>query len=329
MPYYPVIPPGTGGPGLTLLPYMTGITVNPTAITMSAGTQQFNASGTLSGVLGLSSGVLSATFLSWSCSDTAYATVSQAGLATFVSGNTTGNTVYISASMLGDVFGTVSMLVKTAAVENQYLISETGSTTVLTHIYVSSSGLVDTKSRAWGQVGTVYKVNATGHTPATIGYWTGSFTNYLTSTDSNAQRPTGNFNATIVLSSSVGMGGKVAGWNSTGGGNYYLYCTTNTNLQYQDGGNLNPAGTMTNGPQVYVISFGRSGTTQYCKVNRQSTTSVAAGTPAAETTVFIGRGTGAGQQWDKPIYEFFLSSDAWDETAIAARNSATLAFFGQ
>lgn len=206
------------------------------------------------------------------------------------------------------------------------LIKDTATT--LTHIWVPASGVLsDTMGRAWGQVGSVKTVNWRSQTPFGIGYWTGSFTNYLTSTDSGAMRPTGNFNATIILSASAGWNGKVPGWHQTGGSTIYLY-GNGTQTQYQDAASLNLAGSVAAG--IVVISFGyeAGGPVQYVKVNRIAKATGGSGAPATETTVFIGRGTANGQQWADPIYEYYLDGGSWVDSEINARHDAILAFFG-
>jgi hypothetical protein len=204
------------------------------------------------------------------------------------------------------------------------LIPDSG--TMLTNVYIDDHGaIVDTQGKAWGKVGTPITDPWTSNTANGYGNWSGSFTSYFTASVA-ALAPTGNFMATVVLNALSAFGSDAVAWQTLD--NAYYLDRNSAIDQIVAGASLTDGTNRLTSPGIIVWSFGRDGTNIYQKKQRFVTKSAAKGSPVAKTGISLVQGTVAGQQWPGVIYSFWMSADPWDETAITARNSGALAFFG-
>lgn len=316
MPYFPNITYPPAGGGSVTLPYLTGVTVVPTAITMSAGSTQFYASGTLSGTNGISTGVLANSFLSWSSGDTAYVTVSQAGLATWVSGTSAGQTVYVTASALGNVQGTVSLLAKQAAAA--YLIPESG--TVKFHVYTTGTTLIDTVGTNTWNVTNNPTWNAASGTWPFPKSWTGGGTAFTAASDYIRNNQPFIFAGIFALSAG---GGEyiMNSWDNNGGWGIYTTGEGGKCEIVRYNGGL-AAAVAVNGiagvgkPQLVVGGF--DGTTWYMRVNGSALASQAVSAPA----VGASSGLKMCDPYTNKVAEFYVSALTPTSASIAALYNA-------
>jgi len=327
MPYYISIPPETGG-GTTVVvsggtPYVTGVTVTPANTSSGGGTVQYYASCTFSGTNGLVTGALPNSFLSWSSSNTAVVTVTQAGLATWVSGTGGGTVAFISAALLGDVLG-VANLTATAVVGAIPIIANQG--TMVANAYISvSGGMSDAVGYTWGRTAAAPTIkNWSANTAAGVGSWSGSDSVFFSGSNTSIF-PAGNFMMTIVGWELTNMAGGCI-WTSTDNA-YYHYTNGGTWQLHTAVDTSTSSGVPGAAPAFVCVSFGRDGTNQYIKINRGTKASAAKGSPVAKN-IKIANGTAGGQLWNGVIYNVWVSSDAWNDTIINANHETGLTFFG-
>lgn len=216
--------------------------------------------------MGLSTGPNS--FLSWSSSDTAYVTINQAGLASWVNGTAGGQTVYISASALGDVMGTVSMQAKSAALVG--LISATVDT--FQQAIVAGGAWNSVKGGPWAPVNGngAYRAasgvrpecySTPGNTYCAV---SGPLNTVLTGT-------TANFACAVIFqfgNTRTGVGQFAGAGNNRGNGGAWIYNRQDTNADFQGGGGTitTTSGKLVSGTLCCMI-WGQSGTQGFIKIN--------------------------------------------------------------
>jgi hypothetical protein len=204
------------------------------------------------------------------------------------------------------------------------IIADGGS--MLTNIYINKAGnLVDTQNKAWGKVGSPAITPWTGNDKTNYGFWSGSDSAYFSATVA-ALMPVGNFMMTFVGFSPTGYA-TACGFTSLDN-TYYSYGNVGNNQINMGASIVTTSGVPAAYPSYVVWSCGRDGSSLYQKVNRGATASVAKGSPVAKTGIKIGNGTVGGQAWNGPIYNVWVSSDPWDETAMTNRHNQVLSFFG-
>jgi len=288
MPYYPFITVQPAG-GTTTLPYLSGVNVVPTGVNLSSGsTQQFYASGTMSGTNGLVSGALPNSFLSWSSSNTALVTVNQSGLATIVSGTVAGSVAYVSASVLGDVVGTAFV---TATMAQSYsTVFNPNSSSIMDHVYFTGGGIAVSSGSAWTTNGTL-----SFNTTASFQYADGfSDSNYFRANANTAfAHRTDNFTwAIIVRYNTIGNGTVMSTFNGSAGiamqaySGYSIFAGSGAN-------SLIPAGSPTD-TKWYIFMGGEDGGTFKGQVNQQSIGTFSPTYTNSGISCWMGRGNDGG-----------------------------------
>jgi hypothetical protein len=296
---------------------------------MSASTtKQFYASGTFKNWTLNTTGTKDiTTAVSWSSSNTGYFTINQSGLATWVSGTVEGLTGTVSATFFS-VTGTTSVYVLASAQQSIF----TWNSSSLVHVFVSDSTLSATIT------GTTFTTMGTPSVNAASGTFPASFQfpssgDYLKSAATNEVMDTtsGDWTAIFVLkwpsddgsqwlmndlTQIAGTGWRIAVYQPNGN----VYFTFESGGAYDD---YAVASGLSNN-QVAVLMFGKTGNSgQAIQINNgtyNTYTSSKIGGGATTKELVIGALTtdGAGQNYNNPIAEIYVTSQTPSSASFAA-----------
>jgi hypothetical protein len=223
---------------------------------------------------------------------------------------------------------------------------------MVANLYVDASGnTIDGLGNVWTPVaGTPSTIPFTSYSSGGIGSWEGSVIRYHASSPvdlpywsyTSSLMPYGDYQVTIVfmLNTADYMG---SAWPAD---NHILLNSSYSKLQATYGLYFNTnhpptaifptfglgqimtvptTGTM-NVP--HVVTIGNSGSTGYYKVDRLTTVTTASAGGRPGPVIDIGFDTGTLGRMQGRFYQVWMSADAYSEADVAARHSATLAFFG-
>lgn len=201
----------------------------------------------------------------------------------------------------------------------------------ISNLRIDSDGLYNDSqpTRNWGVTGTLTTKAWAAQNIASFGYVSGgnqTLSNYLTGTDA-ALRVSGNFMATFIAkaSGSVRPSNNVL-YYEVGGG--YININTGFN-QWQPAGASQLTTPVGQTPQdvPFVITIGRSGTTNYMKINQNATVSGSAGAPVSGTEYRLG-GSNSANSWKGIIYGFWMNSSPFTEAAVSGNHTTAMQFLG-
>ena len=195
--------------------------------------------------------------------------------------------------------------------------------------------LIDTKSNAWTQNGTVPQVPASWYAPPAAGPYSAA---------NNYQGPTtlgewtGDWSVTVVFTPTSFAAlqyilGKTDGTPALGWLVQIAAGTGVVTFYLDDGaykGAVAATAAVAGAPNVFTV--GRSGGTSYARVNAGAAGSIVVGTmrSAAAQSIYLGRTTAAGNySTTTTIHEVLLSTTPYNDAAVGALQSSILAKIGQ
>jgi hypothetical protein len=299
---------------------VSSITMTPAAATMSlSGTVQFHATGTWDD--GGVSGIIDSQ-VSWFSSNSSIVTFNSTGLASYVSGNF--SSIPVSCSFSGRSATSSLFVSGSPGVLAPILANAAGQ---LSNLYIGAAGQVlDTQARTWGVTGTLTTKAWTAQYYGGYGYFSGgnqTLANYITGTDA-AVRLSGNFTMTFIAKAS----------GTTRPTNNVLYfknvATEYINLnqfidQFQGSGGDSIEDFRTVQDTPFVLTVGRSGTTNYMKINQYPTVTGSAGTPVSGSELRIG-GSNSANSFKGIIYSFWMTSSPFTEAAVSGNHTTAMQF---
>ena len=221
------------------------------------------------------------------------------------------------------------------------LIEEDANT--VAHVYWNGTALVDTKGNSWTQNGTVPQVTANPFTTTRYGAGPFSAANYYSlGTGADVLDFAGDFTICVVLKFDATDGAwrpvVYNGVTVTSGWELWVNASSNIiqAVFITDGGAADTRSTVmltgTTGPNSnfpLVICGGRSGTTQYAKINLGTTVSTpnAKNVPGTAAIARIGVDNTLVYSARDTLYEVYATSTAWSEATVTAIQQKVLGHY--
>jgi hypothetical protein len=264
-----------------------------------------------------------------SCSvDQGVGSVSCSGTAS-VSPTTTTTYTLTATNAKGPVTATA-----TVTVTGPFLFADDAGT--VCHLWFDGSTWHDTKSCAWSVIGTATNVAASGLLPPGVTGFASGYSLHLATSDNTIHALT-NSNFTVYVAynypSRPSLWYLLDATDSAAHGGFAIFgSATSDRLVFYDASGLisQTAPSAANG--ITVGCYGRSGTTEYTKINRGTigSTSIAR-TPAVPSGVITAVGystSSGGAQFGGTLYELMIENTAASDSVCTSVNNTALTRMG-